>query len=197
MTHRGAGGPAAQKPGIPLLPGGLSADPAPCQGDAVCCQPTSAGMEPREMLPAGHSALRCPQSRQAARDMGDLVADLCNGCSGLVHPVHPAPRAASSPLMSQELRKSFGAWGQPASASLPLHAEGTQGCLYTARPLQPRGMEKQDVTPIERRDRQVVKRTGSLCCCDCRGPSVLAPCWPVRKGQNNLGKAQGISCCLC
>lgn len=61
--------------------------------------------------------------------------------------------------MSQELTKSFGAWGQPVPASLLLHAEGTQGCLYTARPLQPRGMEKQNVTPIERRDRQVVKRT--------------------------------------
>lgn len=49
------------------------------------------------MLPAGHSTLRCPQSRQAARDMGDLAIDLGNGCSGLVYPVQPAPRAALFP----------------------------------------------------------------------------------------------------
>lgn len=63
----------------------------------MCCQPTSAGMEPREMLPAGHGTLRCPQSRQAARDVGDFATDLYDGCFGLVYPVHPALRAASFP----------------------------------------------------------------------------------------------------
>lgn len=94
---QGSRGPSSTETRHPPLPEGLNADPALCQGDTVCCQPTLAGMEPQEMLPAGHSTLRCLQSRQAARDTGDLAANLCNGCFGLVYPVHPALRAASSP----------------------------------------------------------------------------------------------------
>lgn len=171
---------------------GSGADPALCQGDTACCQPTSAETEPQEMLPAGHSALHCPQPRQTAREMGNFLADLYKGCSGVAPPRRtPCPEGRILLLMSQELQEFCGAQGQPAPAPLLLHAEGTQGCLYPVRPLQLRGKEKRDMAPIRSGERQVVKRTGGLYCCDHHGPSVLAPSWPMGKDRAIWGRHRG------
>lgn len=132
-----------------------------------------------------HPAL--PAAPADCQGDGNFSADLYNGCSG--SPGALCPEGGILLLMSHE-QQSCGAWGQPAPAPLLLHAEGTQGCLYPARPLQLRGMEKRDTVLIKRK-RQVVKRTGGLYCCDHHSPSVLAPSWPMGNNRAMWGRHGG------